>query len=51
MREVRNSDGRLVCRIDETTGTIEIKVKNCTTLIKRNKDGANEVVNLRNSTA
>ncbi len=47
MCEVRNSDGRLVCCIDETTRTVEIRVKNCTTLIKMNKDGTTEVVNLK----
>ena len=39
MREVRNSDGRLVCRIDERTGAIEIKVKGCVSLIERTYDG------------
>lgn len=47
MREVRNSDGRLVCCLDDATGTVEIRIKNCTTLIKRNPDGTNEVINTK----
>ena len=27
MSEVRNLDGKLVCRVDEATGTVEIKIK------------------------
>lgn len=34
MREIRNSDGRLVCRIDEAAGTIEIYIKGCLTQIQ-----------------
>ena len=45
MREIRNSEGRLVCRVDEITGTVEIIVKNCVTLIERTKDGEIKVVN------
>jgi len=48
MREIRNSDGRLVCRIDDATGIVEIKIKDCTTVIKRNLDGTTEVMNLKN---
>ena len=44
MREVRNSDGRLVCRINETTGAVEISIKGCVTLIIRNPDGTVEIV-------
>jgi len=47
MREIRNSDGRLVCCLDDTTGTVEIRIKDCTTLIKRNPDGTNEIVNIK----
>ncbi|MDD4494680.1 MAG: hypothetical protein PHV32_10120 [Eubacteriales bacterium] len=47
MQEVRNSDGRLVCRLDEFTNTIEIKLKDCTTRIKFNLDGTAEVVNIK----
>lgn len=48
MSEVRNLDGKLVCRVYEATGTVEIKIKDCITLIKRNADGTTEVVNLKN---
>jgi len=51
MREVRNGDGRLVCCLDENTGTVEIRIKDCTTLIKRNPDGTTEVVNTKNHAA
>ena len=50
MCEIRNSDGRLVCCLDEATGTVEIKIKNCTTLIKRNLDGITEIVNIKKPT-
>lgn len=50
MREIRNSDGRLVCCLDKATGTVEIKIKDCTTLIKRNTDGTTEVINFKKST-
>jgi predicted Rdx family selenoprotein len=45
MREVRNADGRLVCRVDETTGAVEIRVKDCVTLIEREQDGGITIVN------
>jgi hypothetical protein len=45
MREVRNSDGRLVCRINEDTGAVEICVKGCVTLIERQPDGEIRIVN------
>jgi len=49
MREIRNSDGKLVCRIDEITGTVEIVVKGCVTLIERAEDGEIKVVNHKKS--
>jgi hypothetical protein len=48
MSEIRNLDGKLVCRIDHVSGTLEIKVKDCITLIKVNPDGTTEVVNRKN---
>jgi len=45
MREVRNSDGRLVCRLNETSGTVEIKIKNRITLIFRTPDGKTKIIN------
>ena len=47
MREVRNSDGRLVCRVNEATGAVEICIKGCLTLIERTRDGKIKVVNTR----
>jgi hypothetical protein len=44
MREVRNSDGRLVCKVDERTGAVEISIKGCVTLIERTEDGRIKVV-------
>ena len=49
MREVRNSEGRLVCRIDERTGAVEIIVKGCVTVIERTQDGGVKVVNRKKS--
>ena len=47
MREVRNSDGRLVCRIDEFGTEIEISIKNCVTLIKLGTNGNVEITNTK----
>ena len=45
MKEVRNEDNRLVCCINEDTGTVEIIVKGRTTLIHMMPDGSMEVIN------
>jgi len=45
MTAIRNSAGKIVCFLDETTGSIEIKVKDCTTLIRYKPNGKPEVVN------
>lgn len=45
MREVRNSDGRLVCLIDENTGAVEICIKGCVTLIEQLPDGEIRITN------
>ena len=47
MLDVRNSDGRLVCQVDEKTGAIEIKTKNCKTIIKPKPDSMPEISNTR----
>ncbi len=47
MREIRNSDGRLVCRIDERTGVVEICIKGCKTVIERDSDGNISIVNTK----
>ena len=48
MNEVRNLDGKLVCRIDDVLGIIEIKVKDCITQIKINPDGSTNIINHKN---
>jgi hypothetical protein len=47
MHDVRNSEGRLVCRINEATGAVEIRVKGCVTLIERAPDGKVRIVNTK----
>lgn len=47
MLDVRNSDGRLVCQIDERTGNVVIKTKNCKTIIKQKPDSMPEVINIK----
>ena len=47
MLDVRNIDGRLVCQVDEKTGAIEIKTKNCKTIIKPKPDSMPEITNTR----
>ncbi len=51
MSEIRNLDGKLVCRIDDVSGIVEIKVKDCITLIKVNPDGITKVINRKNPAA
>lgn len=50
MLDVRNSDGRLVCQLDEETGDVVIEVKGRKTLIRYKPDGKPEVVNYDSST-
>lgn len=45
MNEIRNLDEKLVCLIDDESGTVEIKLKGCITLIKVNKDGTTKIIN------
>lgn len=47
MMDVRNSDGRLVCQVDEKMGVVEIKTKNCKTIIKLKPDSMPEISNTR----
>ena len=47
MLDVRNSDGRLVCQVNEKTGAVEIKTKNCKTIIKPKPDSMPEITNTR----
>lgn len=45
MEEVRNSQGKLVCRVDKASKTVEIVLKGCTTLICFSDDGQISVIN------
>lgn len=47
MKDVKNLNGKLVCRIDETKGIIEIALKDCKTLIHLASNGKIEVTNTR----
>ena len=49
MREIRNSDGRLVCKVDERASAIEICAKGCVTRIEWTQDGQIKVVNSKNA--
>ena len=39
MRDVRNTEKRLVCRVDDEAGEIVIKTKDCITKLKLGPDG------------
>lgn len=45
MKEIRNSQGKLVCRIDKRSKTVEIILKGCITLIRFSDDGTISVTN------
>lgn len=47
MLDVRNSDGRLVCQVDEKTGDVEIKTKNCKTVIKHRPGNKPKIINTK----
>lgn len=48
MLEVRNSDNRLVCKINEQTGAVQICIKDCITLIERDSNnGEIKITNTR----
>jgi len=51
MSEIRNLDGKLVCRVDEASGIVEIKVKGCITQIKLNPDGTAKVIHRKDTAA
>ena len=46
LSEVRNSEGRLVFKIDELKRTLEIILKGCVTLVKWKPNGKFEIINL-----
>ena len=45
MQEVRNNQGKLICRADRLTKTVEIAVKGCVTKIRFSDDGKINVTN------
>ena len=45
MRDIKNSNGKLVCRLDEKASTIEIVHKGCKTLICFKPNGTAAVTN------
>ena len=45
MQEIRNNSGKLVCRIDKPTKTVEIAVKGSVTTIRFSDDGTIKVTN------
>ncbi len=47
--DIRNSQGRLVCRIDGHSKTIEIAIKCCVTTIRFTDDGKVNVQNTEKS--
>lgn len=49
MQEIRNSQGKLVCRVDKASKTVEIVLKGCITLIRFFDDGTIGVINKDNA--
>ena len=47
MKEVRNANGKLICRLDEKKVMVEIVHKGCKTQIHFKPNGAIEVVNVK----
>lgn len=45
MQEIRNSVGKLICRIEKDSKTVEIAVKGCVTTIRFSDDGKINVTN------
>lgn len=48
MQDIRNSAGKLVCRVDKASKTVEIVLKGCITLIRFSDDGSFMVINKDN---
>ena len=44
MKDIRNIDGKLVCRFDEDECAIEIVNKGCITIIRLNPDDMPEII-------
>jgi len=47
MREIKNSDGRLVAKLDEQSDIIVIRHKGYQTKITRKENGSYEIVNTK----
>lgn len=45
MQDIRNVDGKLVCRLDKEAAVVEIVHKGCKTLIRLKPDGTTEIIN------
>lgn len=43
--DIRNSQGKLICRIDKNSKTVEIAVKGCITTIHFTEDGNINITN------
>ena len=47
MLDIRNPDGRLICRIDEAASIIEIYMKGCLTRIQWTPEGKGQITHTR----
>ena len=47
MRNIKNMDGKLVCKVDEKNGLVEIVYKGCKTMIRFKPDGTVEIANTK----
>jgi len=47
MQEIRNPAGRLVCRVDESSGVVEILTKGILTRISRTPAGTFQITHAR----
>jgi hypothetical protein len=45
MTDIRNIQGKLVCRVDKASKSVEIVVKGCVTVIRFSDDGKVNVTN------
>ena len=45
MRDIKNNAGKLVCRLDDKAGIVEIVQKGCKTIIRFTLDGTAKVIN------
>lgn len=47
MQDIKNSDGRLVAKLDEQSDTIVIRLKGYETRIVRKSDGTYQIINIK----